>query len=144
MRTMALDVGNKRTGVALSDPLGILATPLTVIQSSGLQKDIKEVVRLAQENDVESILVGIPLSMDGVAREQAQRTERFSEALQQATDIPVIHRDERLSTVEAQRRLREHGVPSRKRKEGLDAVAAAIILQSYLDSRPTTSREESP
>ena len=133
MRTMALDVGEKRIGVALSDPSGILATPLTAIQRTSLKKDLGEVLRLATENEAGSILVGIPLSMDGVARQQAHRVQQFCEALALEADIPIMTRDERLSTVEAERRLREGGAPARRRKEMVDAAAAAILLQSYLD-----------
>ena len=133
MRILALDVGERRIGVALSDPSGILASPLTVLQRTGLSKDIGEILRLASEGEVEGILVGIPLSLDGVARGQAIRVQQFCEALSLESDIPIMTQDERFSTVEAERRLRESGASAQKRKAMVDASAAAVLLQSYLD-----------
>ena len=134
MRSMALDVGDKRIGVAMSDPLGIIVTPSTVIQRQSLAKDLAEILRVASENDVERIIVGNPISMDGIEREQAQRVQRFSALLGEQTPIPITLWDERLSTVEAKRRLRESGSSARKRAAMVDSVAAAVLLQSYLDS----------
>ena len=135
MRILALDIGERRIGVALSDPSGILASPLTVLQRTGLKRDLGEILRLAEEKEAESVLVGMPLSLDGVAREQAQRVQQFCQALEREARIPIITWDERLSTVEAERRLREGGASSGHRREILDAVAAAVVLESYLDSR---------
>ena len=135
MRIVALDVGNKRIGVAVSDPLGIIATPLSVYTRSGMQQDVDAILRIVQEQGAEQILIGMPVSMDGVEREQAQKTQRFVDAVRQKASVPVITSDERLSTVEAERRMREMGMSAERRKALRDAASAAIVLQSYLDSR---------
>ena len=134
MRILALDVGDKRIGLALSDPSGMLASPFRVLQRVGPRKDPAEVARIAAEQGAERILVGIPLSMDGVARAQAQAVQAFCEALRARTPVPIITWDERLTTVEAQRRLRQAGAKGQRRRERDDAVAAAVLLQAYLDS----------
>lgn len=131
---MAIDVGGKRIGVALSDPLQIIATPVAVIHRQNLRRDLSEIIRFAEEEEVKQIIVGNPISMDGVERDQAHLVHRFCDALKQETEIPILLWDERLSTVEAERRLREGGASARKRSEMIDSAAAAVLLQSYLDS----------
>lgn len=133
MQIMALDVGQRRIGVSLSDPLGVLATPVAVVQRRALRKDLDEIARLAIAHEVERILIGLPISLDGVARSQAQWVERFGDALTTKIRIPVSYQDERFTTLEAQRRLREAGIPARKQKQLIDASAATVLLQSYLD-----------
>ena len=134
MRILALDVGEKRIGVAVSDPTGILASPVAVLQRTGLKRDLDELLRLVREHEAERILVGMPVSLDGVAREQAQLVQRFCDQLADLAPVPVVTWDERLSTVEAERRMREAGASAEKRRAQRDAVAAAILLQSYLES----------
>lgn len=134
MRILALDVGEKRIGVAASDPTGTLASPVTVLQRTGLKRDLEEVLRLAREYEAERILVGMPISLDGVAREQARLVQGFCDQLAALTAIPVATWDERFSTVEAERRMREAGRSPEKRRQTRDAVAAAVLLQSYLES----------
>ena len=138
MRVLALDVGEKRIGVALSDPTGLLATPLTTIERKGQDSDIDEALRLATEHEVSEIVVGLPLSMSGRRGPQAGRVDAFVRALAQRTDIPLKSVDERLSSVQAERMLRESGVEPSKNKARIDSAAAAIILQSYLDSMRIT------
>ena len=138
MRILALDVGEKRIGVALSDPTGVLASPLTTIESKGQDSDIDEVLRLAEEHEAGEIVVGLPLSMSGRRGPQAGRVDAFVRAMAERTDIPLKSMDERLSSVQAERMLRESGVEPSKNKARVDSAAAAIVLQSYLDSRRIT------
>lgn len=134
MRILALDVGDKRIGTAICDPMGIIASPLSVYTRSGTSLDLEAILRIAREQGAEQILVGMPISMDGTAREQAFRVQRFVDALREKTTLPIITTDERLSTVEAERRMREMGLSAEKRKALRDAAAAAVLLQSHLDS----------
>ena len=138
MRILALDVGEKRIGVALSDPTGLLATPLTTIERKGQDSDIDAALRLATEHEVGEIVVGLPLSMSGRRGPQAGRVDAFVRALAERTDIPLKSVDERLSSVQAERMLRESGVEPSKNKSRIDSAAAAVVLQSYLDSRRIT------
>ena len=132
---LALDVGERRIGLALSDPSGLLATPLTTIHRTREAADIDEVLRLAEKHDVEKIVVGLPLELSGRRGPQAGRVLAFARALTGRTEIPVITVDERYSTVEAERRLRDSGVEPSKDRARVDAAAAAVILESYLDAR---------
>ena len=134
MRTLALDVGDRRVGVAVSDPLGMLARPLTVIVRRSRDDDYRAIARLVSENEVSLVVVGHPINMSGEAGPQARRVERYASGLAERLDVPLVLWDERLSTVEAEDRLRQAGASSREYRSRLDAVAAAVILQSYLDA----------
>jgi putative Holliday junction resolvase len=139
MRVMALDVGHKRVGVALSDPGQVLASSLQVIERKGQQRDLSTVVQLVREHEVGKIIVGYPRSLDGTAGQQAEVVERYAAVLEKklkdsSLDVPVIFWDERLSTVVADRLMAEAGRRGRERRERIDAVAAAVILQDYLDA----------
>jgi putative Holliday junction resolvase len=134
MRVLGLDVGEKRIGAALSDPVGIIASPLTVIERKSEDGALGEITALAREHEVGRIVVGLPLSLDGSPGPQARSVQSFIELLEGRTGLPVVTWDERLSTVAAGRALAEAGVKREKRKERIDAVAAALILQGYLDS----------
>ena len=134
MRVLALDVGDRRIGVAISDISQILARSLKVIQRGVGQEDFAAVARLVEEYDVEKVVVGYPRSLDGKAHAQAKRVERYADKLTGALAVPVILWDERFSTVSAERLMREAGLRGQKKREKLDAVAAAVILQDYLDS----------
>lgn len=138
MRVLALDVGEKRIGVALSDPTGLLATPLKAIELGG-EPGIDEVLRLAAEHDAGEIVVGLPVSLSGRIGPQADRVAEFTRSLSGRTTIPVTSVDERLSTVQAARMLRESGIEPSRDRARVDAAAAAVILQSYLDSRRAPS-----
>jgi len=131
MAILGLDVGEKRIGVALAD--GLLAIPLTVIDRAGEEADLERVLTLAEEHGVKRIVVGLPRSLDGSIGKQAERVLSFSSALSESTDVSVDTWDERLSTVSAERLLLDAGVKREKRRARRDAMAAAIILQSYLD-----------
>lgn len=135
MIALALDVGERRIGLALSDPSGLLATPLATIQRTQEPADVDEVLRLAEEHDVEKMVVGLPLELSGRRGPQAGRVMAFARALIGRTELPVETVDERYSTVEAERRLRDSGVEPSKDRARLDAAAAAVILESYLDAR---------
>jgi len=130
---MGLDMGGKRIGVSISDPEGILATPFTVIQSKSIDQDKDAVLELAIKKEIGEIIIGIPISLDGTKGKQAKLIEYFKRFLTEHTSIPVKGWDERLSTEQAERRLQEIGVKPSQDKGRVDAAAAAIILQSYLD-----------
>jgi len=131
-RSLGLDVGDVRVGVALSDPLGILASPLTIITRGGGTSDYDDILKIVRDYAVELIVVGLPISMDGTEGAQAHKTRSFTGELAVRTSVPVVFQDERLSTVEARRMVRE--ARKTERKERYDAAAAALILQDYLDA----------
>lgn len=135
MRFMGLDVGDKRIGVALSDERAVIASPRETLERRGNRKDIAHLLELARGEEVSEILVGLPLSLDGSIGPQAEKVERFVAALRSETEIPVTLWDERLTTVSAERALLEGDVSRAKRRRTIDQVAAALILQSYLDQR---------
>jgi putative Holliday junction resolvase len=131
MRTLGLDIGDSRIGVALSDPLGILASPLTIINRDDDAATIGKITDIICENEVGRVIAGLPLNMDGSQGEQAEKTRSFVAALSRNLEIPVEYRDERLSTVSARELVQEARKASRKTR--YDAAAAALILQGYLD-----------
>lgn len=135
MRVMGLDVGTKTIGVALSDPTAAFAQPAGVVRRTSMRDDLASLRTLIRDNGVEQVVVGLPKNMDGSLGESAARAGRLAEALERQAEVSVVLWDERLSTVSAQRALIEADVSRRRRKGLVDSVAAAIILQSYLDSR---------
>jgi len=138
MRIMALDIGEERIGVALSDPFGLIANPLVVLpRAKSLQKQIKAILDLADSKEAEEIVVGMPKMLDGSAGIQARKAEEIIAALRVQTDIPVVSWDERLSTVQAERVLLEADVGRSNRRRVVDKMAAAVILQNYLDWKAT-------
>ena len=138
---MGLDIGEKRIGIAISDLTGTLARPVGVLRPSGLDIDALDVVaseiaRLAAEEDgVRAIVVGLPRRLDGSPTDMTPRVERFARQLASKTSLPVALQDERLSSREAESRLAVKDKDWRSRKAKLDAAAAAVILQDYLDDR---------
>jgi len=162
MRTLGLDIGDKKTGVAISDPEGILAIPLTVIERRSREDVITEVIKLVERYQVECIVVGLPYSLNGHLTQQSKKVEAFIEKLQSVIAVsqspePKLRAegvaisegeakqsrlsgvnieiwDERLSTVVAEKLMAEAGTRKDKRKQHQDALAAAIILQGFLDS----------
>ena len=132
-RIMGLDIGERRIGVALSDSLRIIAGALTVVERVTDDAALKQIIDLARENEVERIVGGMPRSLDGSLGKQAQAVQSFVDLLKERTDIPVVTWDERLSTVAAERTMLEVGMKRDKRKKRRDSLAAAIILQGYLD-----------
>jgi putative Holliday junction resolvase len=134
-RSLGLDIGDKRVGVALSDPQGILASPLTIIHRQDEAADFEAVVNIISQHQVGQIIVGLPRSMDGTLGKQAEKVKAFVDRLISHIKVPLEFRDERLSTVSARRLMREAGIKKRKVKVHDDAAAAAIILQGYLDEK---------
>ncbi len=127
-----MDVGEKRIGVAISDPTGVIASPLTTVEVQD-EDDLALILSIVSEHGVERVVVGLPRSLDGGIGPQAQRVRVFVDRLRQATKVVINEWDERLSTVAAQRTLRAGGSSRAKQKARRDEIAATIILQSYLD-----------
>src|SRR6266581_3433275 len=136
MRVMALDVGDKTIGVAISDALLLTAQPRPTLRRKDLPSDLEKLRRLADENEVHQVIVGQPLHMDGRESPQSQKVARFAEELHKVLDLPIVFWDERLTSFEAEQHLEEMGLNWRQRREHVDKMAAMIILQNYLDSRP--------
>jgi len=135
MRTLALDLGNRRIGVAISDTLGMFARPLEVFERTSRVADFAHIQALIDADEVQSVVAGLPLNMDGTEGKQAAWVRDYAAALGEASSMPIILWDERLTTEEAKDILRAQGkTPS---KDWIDAVAAAVILQSYLDAQVT-------
>ena len=133
-RILGVDLGSKRIGLALSDEMGFLASSHSVLPSRGRSQDARAVAEIAKSNDAATIVLGLPLSLSGAEGPQAEKTRRFGDALaKQGLEVQLW--DERLTTLEAQRYLRDAGMRRAKRAETIDAAAAAVLLQSYLDAR---------
>lgn len=135
LRILALDVGNKRIGTALSDELNILAQPLYTIHRKGLERDIQEIVNIIKEKNVGTVVVGLPKNMDGTVGFQGEKTQKFAEILMQNIEVPLIMWDERLTTVSARRIMIENDVKQKDKKNLVDTVAAVVILENYLNSK---------
>lgn len=131
---MSVDYGDRRTGIALSDIRGILASPLTVIKESYQPKLAKEIVSLAVDNDVKTVVIGLPRNMDGSYGYRCDECKSLGEAISNINaELNICFEDERLTTVMAHNVLSENNVCGKKRKDTVDAVSAVMILQSYLD-----------
>ena len=156
---LALDVGDARIGVAISDVTGFLATPYTTLHVSRDEAQTWSAIeRLIEETGAEGLVVGIPISLDGTIHSQARRVQAFADRLKDHIAVPIMFWDERLSTVEAERLLAERGSPvpakrhrtvggrkqnqskRRRKKQEIDALAAAVILQEYLDAHTSKTR----
>ena len=140
MRVLALDPGERRIGIAISDPSGTVARPLQTLVRRSKAEDFGAIASLVAEHDVGLVVVGQPLSLDGTEGPQARHVARYASALAERLAVPLVSWDERFTTTEAEEILRQN---RRKRKNGpgLDAVAAAVILQSYLDSHNDEQEE---
>jgi len=132
-RILGLDVGNKRIGVAISDPLGIAAAGLETIQRTNTQADLEQVAAIAERHGAKQIVIGLPLNMDGTSGEQAEKARAFGRKLAQATGLSIVYEDERLSTISAIKTLTIQGVKTGHNKGLVDRQAAAIILQKFLE-----------
>ena len=135
MRILALDVGEKRIGLAVSDPLGITAQGLRVLIRKNLESDLAQLLEVAREWHVQEILVGLPRHLDGREGKQAPAIMELAQALGEALGAVVTPWDERLTTVEAERVLLQADLSRRRRRQVVDQVAAVLILQSYLEYR---------
>ena len=140
MRVMALDVGEKKIGVAISDALLLTAQARPTLHRKNLKTDISILGRLAEENEVHEIVVGNPLHMSGKESLQSEKVKKFAAELGNALQLPVVLWDERLTSFAAEQHLEEMGLKWRQRRDHIDKIAAMIILQSYLDSRSSQSR----
>ncbi len=140
MRILALDVGDRRVGIAVCDEEGLIASPLTVLQRASKAQDFARLAQLVRQQEVGLLVVGHPLNEDGSAGPQARRIERYAEALQEALrreglDLPMVLWDESFSTQRAQEAMIASGRKARARRARIDAVAAAFILQDYVQAR---------
>jgi putative Holliday junction resolvase len=145
MRCLGLDLGSKRIGVALCDPDERVATPLTVVErSKSRAHDHANIAKLVAEYEVEAVVVGLPLNMSGKVTAAAQSSKEETEQLRAALGIPVHLHDERLTTVTADRSLMEMEMKADARRRVVDKVAAAVMLQAYLDHRRNERRMEAP
>lgn len=135
MIIMSVDYGDKRTGIAICDKLEMLASPVCVFTEWNAQTLAEKIVALATEKNVETIVIGLPRNMDGSKGFRADACEELGELIKERTTIPVCFWDERLTTVSAHRILSDNNVRGKKRKAVVDAVAAEIILQNFIDSR---------
>jgi putative Holliday junction resolvase len=134
-RVLALDLGKKRIGLAVSDELGLTAQGLETLERTNIRQDLARISQLVSDRGVSLILIGNPLHMSGQEGRQAEYARDFGERLRIACGVPVEFWDERLTTVAAQRVLRESGISIEKRAKAVDRLAAVILLSSYLDSK---------
>ncbi len=135
-RRLGIDVGSVRVGVALSDPDGVLATPLvTVARDTTAGADLRAIADLVAEHDIVQVVVGLPRTLAGREGPAAAAAREFADALGPAVGVPIVFSDERLTTVVATQQLRARGVKGRKQRALVDQVAAVAILQGWLDSR---------
>lgn len=132
---LGLDVGERRIGVAKSDPLGFTAQPHSYVTRSGGATDLRKIIAIAEEVGATGFVLGLPLRTDGSIGPEAQKVQEFADSLREASGLPVEWVDERFTTVQAQRALREQGVKGEARRRRVDQVAAALILQTFLDRR---------
>jgi putative Holliday junction resolvase len=133
-RVLGVDLGDVRIGVAISDDARRMAVPLGTVHVGQPPGELKAIAGLVRENDVTVVVVGLPLSLDGTRGPRASLAEAFADGLRSIVPVPVILHDERLTTVEAERGLRRAGVASRDRRAVVDAEAARILLQSWLET----------
>jgi putative Holliday junction resolvase len=134
-RVLGLDLGDVRIGVAISDPERRIAVPMGTVRT-GAPADLRAIAELVREHDVVLVVVGLPLRLSGERGSAAAKAEGFAAALRAVLDVPIVLQDERLSTVEAERALREGGVSGPARRAVVDRSAATVILQAYLDGAP--------
>jgi len=135
IRYIGVDLGTKRIGIALSDPTGMIASPLLVIDRKGGKRDLQEIVELVRDYSVERIVVGLPVDLKGEQGVAAQKALAEIEQLRALAPVPVATFDERLTSAAAQRALRAGGLDSRGQRGVVDKVAAAMLLQSYLEQQ---------
>lgn len=139
MRIMGIDYGEKRFGIALSDPLGITAQGLPTIERTSIQEDIKKIINIIQEKEVQEIVVGLPKHLNNTLGNKAKEVLNFIDTLKKHINIPIKTFDERFSTVRANRAMLEGDLSRKKRKERVDMIAAQLILQGYLDMIKTNT-----
>lgn len=138
---MGLDLGEKRIGVAVTDIEQTMAFPERVMQRRSAKADRQMLVALAGELGIDRVIIGLPLSMEGEIGPNAERARSFGQYLARAVRVPVEYQDERLTTVEAEERLRASGLSSSERRRRIDAAAAAVILEDYMRAHPARCGE---
>ncbi len=144
MRILCLDPGRKRIGLALSDETELIATPLGVIQVRSPEQVYNEVARLVKQHQAGKVVIGLPLQLNGQEGIEAERARTFAAELQKYLTVPIAFMDERLTSVAAERLLLEAGQRRDKRRANIDATAAALILQTYLDLERSRQRQGLP
>lgn len=145
MRKMGLDYGSKTVGVAMTDALGITVMPLETItrkEENKLRRTLARITELVGEYEVDEIVLGRPVLMDGSDGERVKQTGIFKELLEKRVEVPVVFMDERLTTVEADEALREMEIPRSERKKYIDQIAAALVLRSYLNQTEYDKEKE--
>ena len=141
-RILALDVGKKRIGLAVSDELGITAQGIETLARTRIREDVKKLREIAKQWNIHTLLVGRPLHMSGDESRQSEYTREFANRLEEQLSLPVVFWDERLTTVEAHRALSETGASLEQRKKAIDRLSAVLLLDSYLGFRKTSSEED--
>jgi putative Holliday junction resolvase len=134
-RVLALDVGKKRIGMAISDELGITAQGIETLKRTRIREDLEKLRDLAKAQNVNTVLIGLPLHMSGEESHQSRYTEEFGERLSKFLNLPVVYWDERLTSVEAERMLRAAGASLDEKKRAVDRLSAVLLLESYLEYR---------
>lgn len=142
MKYLGLDIGDKRVGVACGDTDVRIATPIGILARSSLAQDARALAKMVRGYGAEHLIVGLPRNLDGTSGAQAQGVTAYAQALAQIIGLPLTFWDERLSTAEATRRVQATGARGKKSRRHLDAIAAAVILQDFLDSLPSRSEED--
>jgi putative Holliday junction resolvase len=142
MRVLGLDLGGKRIGLAISDEEANIAFPAGILKSAGRKADVAAIHAMIEERGIGRVVIGLPRHLDGRKGPEAEAAERFAELLERTAGIKVETLDERWTSVEAERVLREQGQDGRKAKKNVDAVAASIILRTYLELRREELRAE--
>lgn len=132
---LGLDLGRKRIGVAGCDGLGLFATGLTTIERTSFERDVEQMRSLVREREVQVLVVGLPYSMDGTIGTQAKEVQKLAKRLSVALELPIVYMDERLTSVEAEEMMKARGVSPSRNRATIDRLAAAIILQQWLDER---------
>jgi putative Holliday junction resolvase len=135
VRVLGIDLGTKRIGLALSDPTGAFASPFSTVESRGRASDLTRLQEIVESNDVEQVVIGMPTTLRGEQGLAAQQAEAFAQELAEQLDVPVTTWDERMTTVVAERALIAAGERRESRRDTRDKVAAAVMLQSYLDAQ---------
>ena len=133
MKILSVDYGDVRTGIAISDVRGMLASPLCVIEQSYQPKLVDRIVQIVEENKIEKIVIGLPRNMDGSYGYRCDECRSLGDAIAEKIDVDIFYEDERLTTVMAHNVLSHNNVRGKKRKQTVDAVSAVMILQSFLD-----------
>src|SRR5215210_7386594 len=139
---MALDMGERRIGVALSDTTRVLATPLTTVRAASRAAALKQIAALVVQHEAMVLVVGLPLTLNGEIGPQAQLVQAFVEELRQVVDVPIHLIDERLTSVAAERMMIDLGIKAEQRKARIDEVAASIILQDFLEAQRERGEDE--